>query len=99
MKVERRADSGANDRQVEKRHASDAMIRQALTDVYDDKENCYQKPPNVREVVKPVQEKLARSNHSASGQRIQKIASLEPYASQRRPPGRTVASEKREKAS
>jgi hypothetical protein len=71
-------------------------IRRALTDEYDEAETEGRKPPNVKEVVGPVKERLRENGYEASGRRISDLAGEEEYKSRRRKPGPTLASEKRQ---
>jgi len=77
------------------RPARVANINEAIRAVYDDAERAGQKPPNVKEVVKPVQAKLRDNDLEASGRRIQERAEAEEYKKRRRKPGLTLASERR----
>jgi hypothetical protein len=70
-------------------------LRRALTAEYDAAAKEAQKPPNVREIIAPVQERLRAKGYEASGRQISELAGAEEYKSRRRKPGRTIASEKR----
>jgi hypothetical protein len=74
--------------------ASDPRINEAITAVYDGLSDGA-KPPNVREVVPPVQAILRVDGYYASGRRITELAGGEKHNLRRRKPGRTVASEAR----
>ena len=76
-----------------KRARSD-MIDKTITAVYDEHKKIGKKPPNVKEIVAPVQEKLRTKGYQATGQEIQQIAEADKHKNRRRPPGKTVASEK-----
>jgi hypothetical protein len=78
--------------------ASDPVIHKAITTAYDNAKTASAKPPNVKEVVKPVQEILCGQGYKASGNQIQKLAGAFQYQSRRRKPGKTVASEIRRKS-
>jgi hypothetical protein len=53
------------------------------------------KPPNLKEIVAPVQSRLRVQGLHASGRQIQKVADVDKYKNRRRKPGVTVASEKK----
>jgi hypothetical protein len=72
-----------------------AEIHEALGDVYDKAELERSKPPNIRELIKPVQRKLLADGYEASGRRIQEIAGATKHRDRRRKPGRTLKSELR----
>ena len=77
--------------------APDPEIHKAITAAYDTAEAKSEKPPNLREIIKPVQVILCGQDYTASGRQIQKLAETSQYQSRRRKPGRTVASEMRRK--
>jgi hypothetical protein len=79
----------------ELRPAPDSMIHKAISEVYDEAEKCALKPPNVKEIVAPVQTMLLDKGYEASGRHIQELAEHRMHKSRRRKPGTTVASEKR----
>jgi hypothetical protein len=54
--------------------ATDTQIDQAINAVYEDYEHRNEKPPNVKELVQPVQHKLRDIDLDASGREIQKRA-------------------------
>jgi hypothetical protein len=70
-----------------------SQIDEAITSVYDEASNIGHKPPNVKEIILPVQEKLQAQGYGASGNQIQEAAGAEKHAKRRRPPGKTVKSE------
>ena len=80
----------------ELRPAPPAKINEAIAVVYDEAEVANEKPPNLKELVKPVQAKLAAKGFEASGRHIQELADHEIYKGRRRKRGATVASEKRQ---
>jgi hypothetical protein len=80
---------------LEPKPASEQMIRGAVRRQYDIAETQDKKPPNVKEVAKLVQADLKASGHTASVQKIQKIADSPEFKRRRRPPGKTLSSEKR----
>jgi hypothetical protein len=86
--------SKAEPETVELRWAGDNQIDQAITAEYDDAQRKGSKPPNIREIVKPVLLRLSKDGHTATGVRIQKIAGADRHKKRRRPIGKTVASEK-----
>lgn len=73
--------------------ASNQMIKSAVHREYERAERQGEKPPNIKEVRKPVQDHLRASGHDASLAKIQEIAN--EFKHRRRPPGKTVSSEKR----
>jgi hypothetical protein len=77
------------------RPASVQKINNAITAVYDEAERTGGKPPNIRELPKPVQEELRKTGHTASGNRIMQLGEAEQHDRRRRKPGKTIASEKR----
>jgi hypothetical protein len=81
----------------ELRPAPDLMIHKAISDVYSDAERTALKPPNVKEIVAPVQDRLIAAGYQASGRHIQHLAEDGKYKIRRRKPGATVASERRQK--
>jgi hypothetical protein len=79
---------------LELRWAAPSQIEQAITAVYDEAEGAGSKPPNVRQIVKPVLQRLAAAGYIATGARIEKIAGADHHKKRRRLPGKTLASEK-----
>ncbi len=82
-------------RQRELRPAPDSMIHNTISKVYDEAEREDLKPPNVKEIVAPVQKRLSVQGYEASGRQIQQLAEADEHKSRRRRPGPTVMSEKR----
>jgi hypothetical protein len=74
--------------------ASDRMIREAIGWAYDAAEEEGRKPPNIKELAAAVQPFLQQKGFSASGRRIQQLGADEEFKRRRRPPGKTVASER-----
>jgi hypothetical protein len=74
---------------------SNAMIHEAISDLYSESERTRQKPPNIKEIVSLVQARLAAKGYAASGRQIQSLAEADKYKKRRRKPGRTLANEKR----
>ena len=75
--------------------ASKDRIHIAITAVYDEKECSSEKPPNIRELPKLVQAKLAAIGCTASGALIMEIGNRPEHKKRRLKPGKTIASEKR----
>jgi hypothetical protein len=69
------------------RPATDGQIDRAITRVYDAAEQNQVKPPNVNEVVAPVQAILVEQDRQASGEQIKRIAEAERHKARRLPPG------------
>jgi hypothetical protein len=86
--------SSANSAKVEHRPASDRQIHDAITSVYDTAAEAGEKPPNLNEIVAPVQARLLAGGHKASGRHIKQLAEASHHAARRRKPGRTIASDK-----
>jgi hypothetical protein len=75
------------------RLAPSSAIHSTITEVYDEFENMNQKPPNLREIIAPVRDKLKARGYEASGRRIQTLANTEKHRNRRRKPGTTILSE------
>ncbi len=76
------------------RAAPDPAIHKAITAAYDNAETASAKPPNLREIIEPVQAILREQGHKASGSRIQELADAPQHQGRRRRPwAKTVASE------
>jgi hypothetical protein len=88
------AGDAAGATQLPQKPASESMIRQAINNVYDSVSEP-QKPPNVKEISRPVQKLLSSQGYKASGRCIQQFAGEAQYKERRRKPGRTIASETR----
>jgi hypothetical protein len=71
-------------------------IHQAITAAYDAAATAGEKPPNVNEIVGPVQVQLRATGYEASGRQIRELAGADQHKSRRRKTGKTVASEKRQ---
>ena len=78
------------------RPANDHTVHEAITAVYDRAQADKEKPPNVKEIVIPVQAELRALSYYQSGRQIQKLAEAPQHKTRRRLPGATVASEKRQ---
>jgi hypothetical protein len=61
---------------------------------YDAAEAAGMKPPNIKELPAAVQPFLQQKGFSASGRRIRELGDAEEFKKRRRPPGKTVASER-----
>jgi hypothetical protein len=90
---------GSRALQSKLRPAPDSRIHKTICEVYDDAERAGLKPPNLKEIVAPVQNKLSAKGYVATGRRIQQLAESDAYKCRRRKPGVTVASEKRRQCS
>jgi hypothetical protein len=77
------------------RPAPDFLIHKMISEVYSDTERAGLKPPNLKEIAAPVQERLSAKGHEASARRIQQVAEADEHKGRRRKPGTTVTSEKR----
>ena len=75
--------------------ASEQMIKAAIRRAYDIAEREGKKPPNINEVPKPVQAQLKAIGRKASAAKIKEIAERPEFKKRRRPPGKTLKSEKR----
>jgi hypothetical protein len=86
---------GGNATATPLRSAFDRVIDDAIGAVYDEARRTGADPPNVKKICPLVQEKLRREGYRASQRQIEKIASQDKHKQRRRPPGKTIASEKR----
>ena len=75
--------------------ASKPMIEGEVRRVYDVADKEGKKPPNIREVAKPVQDLLRGNGYKTSAKQIQEIAERPEFAKRRWPPGKTLKTEKR----
>jgi len=75
----------------ELRPATDSRIEAAITRVYDEAEKNKTKPPNINEVVGPVQTVLKEAGKRASGKKIKELAGAEKHAKRRGPTGERVS--------
>jgi hypothetical protein len=75
--------------------ASERRMIDAVRRVYDIADKEGKKPPNIREVAKPVQDLLRGDRYKASAKQIQEIAERPEFKKRRRAPGKTLKSEKR----
>ena len=76
------------------KQAPDPQIHQEITAVYDQAEADGEKPPNVNQVIKPVQARLLSTRHLASGRKIRELAGDQKHAARRWKPGDTRKSKK-----
>ncbi len=74
--------------------ASTTIINEEIKSEYDAAEAAGRKPPNIRELGAAVQLLLKEKGFSASKRRIQQLGDAEEFKRRRRPPGKTVASER-----
>jgi hypothetical protein len=79
------------------KQASEAKIIEGIRAEYRDAKAAGRKPPNVRELSAAVQPQLKRQGFKASKLSIEELATAPEFEGCRRPPGRTVASERRKK--
>jgi hypothetical protein len=70
--------------------ASPTQIKTAMSEVYRAAKARGFKPPNVREIGKPVVELLRRSGVTSTPNHIQELASTPEFAAKRQRPGRTL---------
>jgi hypothetical protein len=74
--------------------AADAVTKKAIRDEYTRAKINDEKPPNVRQIVEPVQRALQAEGFEASGNRIQESAASKEFEGMRRKPGATIKNEK-----
>jgi hypothetical protein len=95
---ERPGDVGEPSRSPEElKPASEAMTKEEMRFVCNTEEAAGRKPSNVKELSAAVQPLLQRKGFWASRRSIEKLAEAPEFKSRRRPPGKTVASERRKK--
>jgi hypothetical protein len=80
---------------IKLRPAQDRAIADEIRRVYDKAHIKGTKPPNINEVVKPVQARLRDIRQTASAAQIKRIAEHPEFKNRRRQPGKTLLSEKR----
>jgi hypothetical protein len=80
--------------QVELKPAPDRIVIKAIRWAYDAAEDAGRKPPNIRELPAAVQPFLQQKGYSASKRRIQLLGEAEEFKRRRRPPGKTLKSER-----
>jgi hypothetical protein len=76
------------------KRASTAMIKEEIRSEYAAAKAAGRKEPNVKEVQAPVQLRLEQKGFWASKRRIEHLAKAEEFKKLRRPPGKTVKSER-----
>jgi hypothetical protein len=74
--------------------APESKIDQEISAEYDEAERKGLKPPNLKEIARPVLARLRAEGYQASQRQILKLAEAEKHKGRRRPPGRTVATDK-----
>jgi hypothetical protein len=72
-------------------------INSTINAVYNEAEAAGHKPPNVKEIVAPVQEKLKAQGFETSDRQIENLAGAKVYQKRRWKPGETVAHKRRKK--
>ena len=80
---------------IKLRPAGDRVIADEIRHVYEKARIKGTKPPNINEVAEPVQARLREIGQTASAAKIRLIAEYPEFKNRRRPPGKTVWSEKR----
>src|SRR5262249_45477093 len=83
--------------QVKLKPAPDPIVIEAIRCAYDAAETAGTKPPNIKELPAAVQPLLQQDGFYSSGRRIMQLGGREEFKRRRRPPGKTVASERRKK--
>ena len=76
------------------RPAPTAMIIEAIRRAYNAAEAARRKPPNIKELPAAVQPFLRQKGFSASGRHIEQLGDVEEFKKLRRPPGKTIKSER-----
>jgi hypothetical protein len=74
--------------------APNAIIGEAIQAVYDATNAAGEKPPNIRELPAAVMPLLEKKGYSASARLIQELGGDPRFKDRRRPPGKTVSSER-----
>jgi hypothetical protein len=75
--------------------ASEAMTKEEMRSVCNAEQAAGRKQPNIKELSAAVQPLLQRKGFRASRRWIEKLAEAPEFKRRRRPPGKTVASERR----
>ena len=75
--------------------ASIAEMKREIRTAYASAELAGDKPPNLKQIAKPVQAALRAKGYRASGKQIQELAGADEFKSLRRPAGKTVKSDKK----
>ena len=76
------------------RRAPNSKIIDAIRAEYDEAEASSRKPPNIKQIVEPVQRVLRSEGFDASGKHIQELAKGNQFQNRRRKPGATVKSDR-----
>jgi hypothetical protein len=76
------------------KQASEAMIIKAIKSAYDAADAAGRKPPNIKELPTAVRPLLEEKGFYASGRYIEELGAAEEFKRRRRPPGKTVSSER-----
>jgi hypothetical protein len=92
-----RATRGAAKPEPAPKPARESKIHLAITAAYDAAAAAGDKPPNVNEIIGPVQAQLRAAGYEASGRQIRELAGADQHRKRRRKIGKTVASEKCQK--
>jgi hypothetical protein len=74
--------------------APESKIDHLISTEYDAAEQNGSKPPNLKEIIGPVQARLRAEGYNASGRQIQKLAEADKHKARRRPPGRTLGTDR-----
>lgn len=77
------------------RPAIECQIHNAIQQAYDEAKAAGERPPNLKEIAKPVRKILNANGFDKSARKIEELAGDDRYKGLRRQPGKTVASEKR----
>jgi hypothetical protein len=77
------------------RPAPEQAINKEIEEVYNSTESAGGKPPNLKEIVAPVQAALRNLGFQASGRQIQNLADADEFKKRRRKPGPTLTNENR----
>jgi hypothetical protein len=77
------------------KQAPDKLIEKAISDVYDLADASGAKPPNIKELVNPVQHRLKANGFKASGSKIQVIGGDPKFKGRRGRIGKTLKKEGR----
>jgi hypothetical protein len=80
--------------QVKLKPAPERIVIEAIRCAYDAAEAADRKPPNTRELPAAVQPFLQQKGFSTSGRRIRQLGDAEEFKRRRRPPGKTLKSER-----
>src|SRR6202040_4183579 len=62
---------------------SETRIKEAIHAEYHKAKDCGNKPPNIKEIVAPVQASLQAAGYEASGRKIQEVASSDEFDGER----------------